>query len=358
MTALLERAQQRLMRTYPPATQAFVRGRGAALFDEDGQPWLDFLCGLAVTSLGHAHPAVTRAISEQAQALVHTSNLFVTEPAVALAERLARVTGWDDARVFFSQCGASANEAAIKLARKHGKAIDPAKVRLVALEGSFHGRTLATLEATGQPAKHAPFAPLAGYVDLVPHDDPDALRRRRHRRALRRAARADPGRGRGPRAQRRDADRRPRGLRRPRRPAALRRGPDRRRPHRALVRLPGRPRHPGRDHPRQGPGNGLPLGACVARGRAAEVFEPGDHATTFGGNPVTCAAANAVIDTIEADGLLASAAARSRRLVEGLERLVADTGLAVGVRGRGLLLGLELAAPRRRRGEAACRDRA
>ena len=357
MSDLLERAQQRLMRTYPPATQAFVRGRGAALFDEDDQPWLDFLCGLAVTSLGHAHPVVTRAISEQAQALLHTSNLFVTEPAVALAERLARISGWDDARVFFSQCGASANEAAIKLARKHGKAIDPAKVRMVALEGSFHGRTLATLEATGQPAKHAPFAPLAGYVDLVPHDDPDALRAAvtaEHCAVL-----LEPIQGEGGVRVLSDAML-----------TAAREACD---AHDALLCFDEVQTGIGRTGPwfafQDGPvtpdvltlakalGNGLPLGACVAHGRAAEVFEPGDHATTFGGNPVTCAAANAVIDTIEADGLLASAAARSRRLVEGLERLVADTDLAVGVRGRGLLLGLELAEPRAAEVEAACRDR-
>ena len=357
MTALLERAQQRLMHTYPPANQAFVRGRGAALFDEDDQPWLDFLCGLAVTSLGHAHPAVTRAISEQAQALVHTSNLFVTEPAVALAERLARITGWDDARVFFSQCGASANEAAIKLARKHGKAIDPAKVRMVALEGSFHGRTLATLEATGQPAKHAPFAPLAGYVDLVPHDDPDALRATvgpQHCAVL-----LEPIQGEGGVRVLSDA--------------LLTAAREACHAHDALLLFDEVQTGIGRTGPwfafQDGPvtpdvvtlakalANGLPLGACVARGRAAEVFEPGDHATTFGGNPVTCAAASAVIDTIEADGLLASAAARSRRLVEGLERLVAETDLAVGVRGRGLLLGLELARPRAAEVEAACRDR-
>src|SRR5690606_33756454 len=117
----------------------------------------------------------TAAVVAQAGRLVHTSNLFLTEPAVELAERLARITGWDDARVFFSQCGATANEAAIKLARKHGKRQHQDKVRVVALEGSFHGRTLATLEATGQPGKHAPFAPLAGFVDHVPHDDPEAL---------------------------------------------------------------------------------------------------------------------------------------------------------------------------------------
>jgi acetylornithine/N-succinyldiaminopimelate aminotransferase len=163
------------MATYGAPSAAFVRGQGTVLFDGEGETWLDLLCGLAVTSLGHAHPAVTAAVAEQAATLVHTSNLYLTEPAVGLAERLARITGWDDARVFLAQCGATANEAAIKLARKHGKAQHDDKVRIVALEGSFHGRTLTTLEATGQPGKHAPFAPLAGFVDHVPHDDPAAL---------------------------------------------------------------------------------------------------------------------------------------------------------------------------------------
>ncbi|TVR17254.1 MAG: aminotransferase class III-fold pyridoxal phosphate-dependent enzyme, partial [Nitriliruptor sp.] len=170
---LVERAAAHLMPTYGAPRAAFLRGQGTVLFDAEDQPWLDFLSGLAVTSLGHAHPAVTEAVARQAATLVHTSNLFLTEPAVLLAERLAEVTGWPDAKVFLAQCGATANEAAIKLARRHGKAQHPDKVRVVALEGSFHGRTLATLEATGQPAKHGPFAPLAGFVDHVPHDDPE-----------------------------------------------------------------------------------------------------------------------------------------------------------------------------------------
>jgi acetylornithine/N-succinyldiaminopimelate aminotransferase len=167
--------------TYGRRPLAFVSGSGTALFDAAGRPYLDFLTGLAVTSLGHAHGAVTAAVAHQVSTLVHTSNLFLTEPMLELAEKLARITGWDDARTFFAQCGATANEAAIKLARRHGKRQHPDKVRIVTLEGSFHGRTLATLEATGQPAKHEPFAPLAGFVDTVPHDDPDALRRSGHR---------------------------------------------------------------------------------------------------------------------------------------------------------------------------------
>jgi acetylornithine/N-succinyldiaminopimelate aminotransferase len=354
---LRARAAAHVMPTYPPAKAAFVRGKGTALFDGDGNVWLDFLCGLAVTSLGHAHPAVTDAVTRQAGTLVHTSNLFVTEPAVELAERLARITGWDDARVFFAQCGATANEAALKLARRHGKAQHDGKVRVVALEGSFHGRTLATLEATGQPAKHAPFAPLAGFVDHVPHDDPDALRAAVTDDTCAVLLEVVQGEG---------------GVR-PLAPEVLAAAREACDAHGALLLVDEVQTGMGRTGPwfafqdtevvpdvvtvAKALANGLPLGACIARGAAAEVFGPGDHATTFGGNPVTCAAANAVIDTIEREGLLTTAATRSRRLVEGLERLVVTSDLAVGVRGKGLLLGLELAAPVAAAVEEACRDR-
>jgi acetylornithine/N-succinyldiaminopimelate aminotransferase len=354
---LRARAGAHLMTTYPPAEVAFVRGQGTALFDADGGTWLDFLCGLAVTSLGHAHPAVSRAVADQVATLVHTSNLFLTEPAVGLAERLAAVTGWDDARVFFAQCGATANEAAIKLARLHGKRQHPDKVRLVALEGSFHGRTLATLEATGQPAKHVPFAPLAGYVDHVPHDDPEALRAAVSDATCAVLVEVVQGEG---------------GVR----PVpdevllAARAACDE---HGALLLVDEVQTGMGRTGPwfafqatpvvpdvvtvAKALANGLPLGACIARGAAAAVFAPGDHATTFGGNPVTCAAANAVIDTIRAEGLLATAEVRGRRLREGLERVVADHAVAAGVRGRGLLLGLELADPVAADVVAACAER-
>jgi acetylornithine/N-succinyldiaminopimelate aminotransferase len=345
------------MHTYPAPRAAFVRGEGTTLVDEDGNVWLDFLCGLAVTSLGHAHPAVTAAVADQAARLVHTSNLFVTEPAVALAERLAMLTGWDDARVFFAQCGATANEAAIKLARRHGKRTDPDKVRVVALEGSFHGRTLATLEATGQPAKHVPYEPLAGYVDLVPYDDPDAMR-----------AAVGPGtaavlleivQGEG-------------GVR-PVPATVLEAAREACDAHGALLMVDEIQTGIGRTGPwfafqgtdvvpdvvtlAKALANGLPIGACIARGTAAEVFEPGDHATTFGGNPVTCAAALAVLDTIVSEDLLAAAANRATALVRGLEALVDAHPLATGVRGRGLLLGLELAEPRAAELEAACQQR-
>jgi acetylornithine/N-succinyldiaminopimelate aminotransferase len=354
---LSTRASEHLMSTYPAPKAAFVRGKGTALFDGDGNVWLDFLCGLAVTSIGHSHPAVTEAVARQAGTLVHTSNLFVTEPAVELAAKLARLTGWDDARVFFAQCGATANEAAIKLARKHGKRQHPDKVRVVTLEGSFHGRTLATLEATGQPEKHAPFEPLAGFVDLVPHDDPDALRAAVTDDTCAVLLEVVQGEG---------------GVR-PLAPEVLLAAREACDARGALLIVDEVQTGMGRTGPwfafqdtpivpdvitvAKALANGLPIGACIARGEAGKVLEPGDHATTFGGNPVTCAAANAVIDTIETEGLLASARTRSRRLREGLDRLTENVPLAAGVRGKGLLLGLELDAPVAAAVEAACRDR-
>ncbi len=350
------RADRRIMTTYPPGKAAFVRGQGTVLFDGDGHAWLDFLCGLAVTSLGHAHPAVTDAVARQAATLVHTSNLYLTEPAIELGERLARICGWEEANVFFAQCGATANEAAIKLARKHGKRQRDDKVRVVALEGSFHGRTLATLEATGQPAKHAPFAPLAGFVDHVPYDDPAALRAAVTEDTCAVILEVVQGEG---------------GVRRV--PdevlVAAREACD---DHGALLIADEVQTGIGRTGPwfafQDSPiepdvitvakalANGMPIGACIARGPATKVFEPGDHATTFGGNPVTCAAALAVLDTIERDGVLQTAATRSDRLVAGLHDLTATSELATGVRGKGLLLGLELGAPVAAAVEAACRD--
>lgn len=357
LESLRARAAERLMSTYPPAKVAFVRGQGSMLFDGEGQAWLDLLCGLSVTNLGHAHPAVTQAVTEQAGRLVHTSNLYLTEPAVELAERLSEIVGWNDAKVFFSQCGATANETAIKLARKHGKAQAEDKVELVALEGSFHGRTLATLEATGQPAKHAPFEPLAGFVNHVPYDDPEALVDAVTDRTSAVIIEVVQGEG---------------GVRRV--PdevlVAAREACD---SHGALLIIDEIQTGIGRVGPwfafettpvvpdvitvAKALANGLPIGACIAHGSAASTFEPGDHGTTFGGNPVTAAAGLAVLDTIREEGILTSAARRGQRLREGLVGLVDTHELAVGIRGAGMLLGLELASPVAAQLEAACRDR-
>ncbi len=352
---LQARRRAHVMDTYGDPPLAFVRGEGSALFDGEGRAYLDFLTGLAVTSLGHANPEVAGAASEQLRTLVHTSNLYLTEPAIGLAEDLARITGWDDARCFFAQCGATANEAALKLARRHGKQQHPDKIRVVTLEGSFHGRSFATLEATGQPAKHEPFAPLLGVVDTVAHDDADALRAAvtdEHCAVLLEVVQGEGGVRRVPDdvllAARQACDE-----------------------HGALLIVDevqtgigrtgqwfahqGTPVRPDVITVAKALANGLPLGAVVARGSAASVFQPGDHATTFGGNPVTCAAARKVIEIIERDHLLervTSAATRLRERILG----IGDARVS-GVRGEGLLLAVELAAPIAKELELECRDR-
>jgi acetylornithine/N-succinyldiaminopimelate aminotransferase len=338
-------ARQRIMRTYPDTDVVFASGHGSWLVDTDGVEWLDFLSGIAVVALGHAHPAVTRAVAEQAATLVHTSNLFLTTPALELAERLAVLAGWPDARVFFAQCGATANEAAIKLARRHGKLQHPDKVRIVTLEGSFHGRTLATLEATGQAGKHAPFMPLAGFVDTVAHDDPTALTAAVGADTCAVLLEVVQGEG-GVRPL--DAQML----------AAARAACD---AHGALLMVDEVQTGVGRTGSwfafqqtdivpdvmtlAKALGNGLPIGACIARGPAADALQPGEHATTFGGNPVTAAAALAVLDVIESEGLLDSVATRAAQLRMGFADLAAATGMVLEVRGVGLLLGVVLAAP-------------
>ena len=335
-------ARRRLMRTYPDTETVFVAGHGSWLVDADGEEWLDLLSGIAVTSLGHAHPTVAAAVSDQVARLVHTSNLFLTTPALVLADRLARIVGWPDARVFFAQCGATANEAAIKLARRHGKQQHPGKVRVVTLEGGFHGRTLATLEATGQASKHAPFAPLAGFVDTVPHDDPAALTAAVGPDTCAVLLEVVQGEG---------------GVR-PLRPevlAAARAACD---AHGALLMFDEVQTGVGRTGTwfafqqtevvpdvitlAKALGNGMPIGACIAHGAAADALRPGDHATTFGGNPVTAAAALAVLDVIEEQDVLGQVASRAARFRMGLADIAARTGAVREVRGSGLLLGVVL----------------
>jgi acetylornithine/N-succinyldiaminopimelate aminotransferase len=338
-------AQHRLMRTYPATETVFVRGDGSFLIDADGERWLDLLSGISVTNLGHCHPAVTDAVMRQVGTLVHTSNLFLNPPALELAERLATLAGWPDAKVFFAQCGATANEAAIKLARRYGKAQHPDKVRLVALNGSFHGRTLTTLEATGQPAKHEPYRPLAGYVDLVAHDDPAGLE----------AAVTDATCGVILEVVQGEGGVRPLAAEML---AAARAACDR---HGALLIVDEVQTGIGRTGSwfafqqtdvvpdvvtlAKALGNGLPIGACLARGAAADVFTPGDHATTFGGNPVTATAALAVLEAIETEGLLEAALLRAGQFRLGLADVAARTGAIREVRGLGLLLGIVLDGP-------------
>ena len=342
---LAERDAAGILPTYRRAPVQFVSGHGAWLVDDAGHEHLDFLSGLSVTSLGHAHPAVTAAVAEQVQRLVHVSNLFLTEPQVALAERLQQTLRWPDGKAFFCNSGAEANEAAVKLTRRHGKRQHPDKVEVVAFLGGFHGRLTSALKLTGNPAKHAPFEPLGDWVVHVPHDDPEALRAAVTERTCAVWAEVVQGEG-GVRPV-------PSEVLQAARAACDEVG--------ALLVV---------DEVQTGVGrlgawwgfqttvvepdvvcaakalaNGLPIGAIVARGEAATAFEPGDHASTFGGGPVVAAAANAVLDTVAREGLVRRAAATGARLAQALGGLAAAHPVVAGARGRGLLQALVLDAP-------------
>ncbi len=327
-----------LMHTYGRQPRAFVRGEGAWLYDSGGTAHLDGLSGLAVTALGHAHPEVTDAVAAQAARLTHTSNLYFTTPQIELAEGLATTLGWSDGRAFFCNSGAEANEAAIKLARLHSRRRDPDAVGVVALQGSFHGRTLGALKATGNPAKHRPFEPLGDWVTHVPHDDPDALD----------AAVTDHTSAvlvevvQGLRAARAACDR----------VGALLIVDEVQTGMGRLgswygwqTALDGGPVRPDVVCLAKGLANGLPIGAIVAHGEAAKVFEPGDHATTFGGGPVVCAAALAVLGVIERDGLVGRAAELGERFAAGIDAMAGHQALIAGHRGRGLLQAVTLTRP-------------
>lgn len=337
-----------VMDTYGTPPVALVRGRGARVWDADGVEYLDLLAGIAVNALGHAHPAVVEAVSRQAATLGHTSNLAVTPPAVELAERLLGLFG-RAGRVFFCNSGAEANEAAFKLSRRTGR------TRLVAAEGGFHGRTMGALALTGQPAKRAPFEPLPGAVAFVPYGDTAALAA-----AVDDATAAvvlEPIQGEG-------------GVL-PAPPGYLQAAAAAAGAHGALVVLDEVQTGVGRTGTwfahqadgvapdvvtlAKGLGGGLPIGACVAFGAAADLLGPGQHGSTFGGNPVSCAAALAVLDTVAAEGLVEHAATLGRFLVAGVEGL--GHPLVDHVRGRGLLLGVVLTAPLAREAEAALRTR-
>jgi acetylornithine/N-succinyldiaminopimelate aminotransferase len=324
-----------LMPTYPPQPVTFVRGKGTELWDDQGRRYLDFLSGLAVTSLGHAHPEVADAIAEQARTLLHVSNLYGTLPGPEVAATLDRLVGGPAGKVFFCNSGAEANEAALKLARKAG---GRGRHVVVSAYGSFHGRTLATLHATGQPEKHEVFQPLPEGFRHVAWMDLDALER-----ALDPSVGAvllEPVQGEGG-VQPADADYF----------AGVRRLCD----ERGLLFVVdeiqtglGRTGEwYGFQHFGVQPdvvtmakalGNGVPIGACWARAEVADAFEPGDHATTFGGQPLATAAARAVLAVMEREDVPARARQAGKRLADGLATLPGVTG----VRGLGLLLAAEL----------------
>ncbi|SOD87868.1 acetylornithine transaminase [Streptomyces sp. Ag109_G2-15] len=334
---LTARWQGALMNNYGTPRLPLVRGAGTKLWDADGGQYLDFVGGIAVNALGHAHPAVVEAVSKQIASLGHVSNLFIAEPPVALAERLLQVFG-RDGKVFFCNSGAEANEGAFKIGRLTGR------THMVATTGGFHGRTMGALALTGQPGKQAPFLPLPGDVTHVPYGDAQALAAAvTEETAL---VVIEPIQGENgvvvP----------PSGYLKAARAITAASG--------ALLVLDEVQTGIGRTgnwfeyqaHEgvlpdvvtlAKGLGGGLPLGATVAFGRAAELLQPGQHGTTFGGNPVACAAGLAVLDTIADEGLLENVKRQSGALREGIEAL--GHPLIDYVRGAGLLLGIVLTGP-------------
>ena len=324
----------RLLNTYPPQPVTFVKGEGTVLWDDTGKRYLDFLSGLAVTSLGHAHPEVAAALAEQAGTLLHVSNLFGTEPGRDVAATLDRLIGGGGG-VFFCNSGGEANEAAIMLARKWA---GPDRYVVLTAEKSFHGRTLATLHATGQPAKHGPFQPLPAGFRHVPLNDLAALEAAISADvaavliepilAEGGVLPADVDYLQGVEALCRDrnilfmVDEVQTGLARTGEWFGFQHygvSPDVVSMAKAL-------------------GNGVPIGAIWAKTDVGSAFQPGDHATTFGGQPLATAAARAVLSVMERDNAPAAAAAAGARLRAGLEAL---PGVA-SVRGAGLLLAAEL----------------
>ena len=326
------------MRTYPPPAVTFVRGEGTVLWDDRGRRYLDFLAGIGVTSLGHANPAVAEAVTEQAQTLVHVSNLFGTTPGPEVAATLDRLLGGPAGKVFFANSGAEANECALKLARKWG---GRGRHVVVSAYGSFHGRTLATLHATGQPQKHEAFQPLPEGFRHVAWSDLAALEAAMGPDVAAVMLECVQGEG-GVRVP--DDDYLP----------GVRRLCDERGVLLILDEVQTGLGRTGRwfafQHAGIEPdvvtlakalGNGVPIGACWARDDVAGAFEPGDHATTFGGQPLAASAARAVLAEMERLDVPSLATAAGERLAKGLESL---PGVA-SVRGSGLLLAAELTAP-------------
>jgi len=334
-----------LMATYGRLPIAFTRGDGAWLWDSDGKRYLDALAGIAVCGLGHAHAAVRDALCEQASTLIHTSNLYRIPTQEVLGERLCAAAGMD--RVFFSNSGAEANEAAIKLARLHAhrKGIDKPEVLVV--EHSFHGRTLATLTATGNRKAQAGFEPLVQGFVRVPYDDLDAVEIAASNRPNISAVLVEPIQGEGGVVIPADDYL-----------AGMRALCDR---HGWLLMLDEIQTGMGRtgqlfayQHAdilpdvmtlAKGLGNGVPIGACLARGAAADVLGPGSHGSTFGGNPLACRAGIAVLDVLTSAQLIERAATVGTRILDGFCQALDGVAGVVQIRGRGLMIGIELDRP-------------
>ncbi len=334
-----------LMNTYNRQPVTFVRGEGVYLWDTEGKQYFDAITGVAVCGLGHAQPDIARALSEQASTLIHTSNIYGIAWQDKLADRLSALSGMD--KVFFCNSGAEANEAAIKLARLHGHRKGLSDPHIVVMESSFHGRTLATLSATGNRKVQAGFEPLVSGFVRVPYGDMETLRQVAAKDRNIVAVLVEPVQGEG-------------GIRVP--------SADYLRDIRALCDAQGwlmmvdevqtgvgrtgawfAHQHAGIRPDvmslAKGLGNGVPVGACLAAGAAAELFGPGNHGSTFGGNPLMCRVAHTVLEVIERDGLVERAAVLGERIREGLAARLRGVHGVLEVRGKGLMIGVQLDRP-------------
>jgi len=334
-----------LMTTYNRLPVTFVKGEGAWLWDTEGKKYLDALAGVAVCGLGHAHPAITEAICRQAGQVVHTSNIYGIANQQALGEKLVEISGME--RVFFSNSGAEANEAAIKLARMFGHSKGINNPAIIVMESSFHGRTLATLTATGNRKVQAGFEPLVQGFLRVPYNDLDAIRMVGKNSPEVAAVLVEPVQGEG-------------GINIP--------GNDYLQGIRAicdehgwLMMLDEIQTGMGRTGTMfafqqtgivpdvmtlaKGLGNGVPIGACLARGAAAELFKPGNHGSTFGGNPLACAAGLAVVDTLKKGNLAKRADVLGQLMAQGFQAALNDQPFVTAIRHKGLMIGIELDRP-------------
>ncbi len=337
-----------IMNTYGRLPVSFVKGEGCNLYDEQGQRYLDALTGIAVCGLGHAHPAVTQAICEQAGTLVHTSNLYGIPNQQALANKLCQLSSMD--KVFFGNSGAEANEAAIKIARRFGHEKNIEIPTIIVADKSFHGRTLSTLSATGNPKVHAGFEPLvAGFIH-VNYNDMDAIKEVCKDNNSIVAIMVEPIQGEG-------------GLATPKESylQEIRQFCDDNDYLMILDEIQtgvcrtgkwfaGQHSHitPDIMTLAKGLGNGFPIGACIAKGKAAEILVPGTHGSTFGGSPLACAAALATISTMEDEKLDQRALELGQYFHEGFKKSLAgliEKNIIIDIRGKGLMIGVELDRP-------------
>ncbi|HSW84554.1 MAG TPA: aspartate aminotransferase family protein [Usitatibacter sp.] len=333
-----------LMQTYSPQPVAFARGEGAWLWDTEGKKYLDGLAGIAVNGLGHAHPVLVKALAEQAGKLIHTSNLFRVPEQERAAEKVCAIAKMDNA--FFCNSGAEANECAIKLARLYGHQRGVENATIIVMEKAWHGRTLATLSATGSRKAQAGFEPLMGGFLRVPYNDFAAVERLADNGSIV-AILLEVLQGEGG-IYVADAEY----------VRKLREICDRKQWLLMIDEVQSGIGRTGKWFAHQwmgvvpdvmplakGLGSGVPIGACLARGAAAKVFKPGNHGTTFGGGPLVSVAAITTLDVIEKEGLMKNAEAMGRVIVDGLERALAGEAGVKEIRGMGLMIGVELDRP-------------